>query len=129
MTSEGTETSRTRSVWAVWAVAGTLLIAVAWAVLAGRSPDTTYHLAPALVAWGYPYLRLSAAPAGRRQAMGAVAVGAAAAVLTTFALELIGWLEGPVLVGGDALGESLLVAGVAAVVALVIASVTAGGGE
>lgn len=113
----------------VWALAGTLLVAVAWAALAGRSPDTTYHAAPALMAWAYPYLRLIAALAGRRQALRAVAVGAAGAVVTAFVLELIGWLEGPVLFGGDALGESLLVAGFAAVVALVVASVTARGGR
>ncbi|MGI8873154.1 MAG: hypothetical protein ACR2KP_02275 [Egibacteraceae bacterium] len=105
------------------------MIAVAWAVLAGRSPDATYHFAPALVAWTYPYLRLSGTRASPRQALGAVVVGTAVAVITTVVLDAVGWLEGPVLVGGDALGESLLVAGFAAVVAVVIASVTARGGE
>lgn len=105
------------------AATGTLLVAAVWALLAGRRPDTTYHFAPALVAWAYPYLRLSATPTGRRQALAAVAGGAAAAVIMTFALNALGWLEGPVLFGGDALGESLLVAGLAALAALGVSTV------
>ncbi|MEX2619567.1 MAG: hypothetical protein WD250_05045 [Egibacteraceae bacterium] len=115
------DTGRGRS-W--WAVAATLLVAAVWALLAGRRPDATYHFAPALVAWAYPYLRLSAAPAGRRQALAAVIGGATAAVIMAFALDAVGWLRGPVLFGGDALGESLLVAGLAALVALVVSIVT-----
>jgi hypothetical protein len=102
------------------AVAGTLLVAALWAVLAAWRPGTTYHFAPALVAWAYPYLRLSRAPTRLRQALGAVGVGAAVAAVTAFTLHTVGWLTGPVLFGGSALGESLLVVGLAALAALVV---------
>lgn len=102
------------------AALGAVLVAGLWALLAARRPDTTYHFAPALVVWAYPYLRLSGTPTGRRQHLGAVVVGASVGTIMTFALNAAGWLEGPALFGGDAFGESLLVAGLAGLLALVV---------
>jgi hypothetical protein len=100
-------------------VAGTFLVAVVWVLLAARRPDTTYHFAPALVVLAYPYLRLSGAATGRRQALGGVAVGAAVAAVVALALQAMDWLQGLVLFGGDALGEAVLVAGLAALAGVV----------
>jgi hypothetical protein len=108
------------------AVAGTLLVAVVWALLAARRPDRTYHFAPALVVWAYPYLRLSGAETGRRQALGWVAVGGAVAVGVALALHAMDWLQGPVLFGGDALREAVLVTGLAALAGVVVASLRTG---
>ncbi len=98
------------------ATIGTLALCGVWALLASFSPDKTYHLAPALITWTFPYLRVSCTRDSRRPAAAAIP-GAVAAVLTGVVLDSTGSLDGPVLFGGNARGEAILVAVAAAVLA------------
>jgi hypothetical protein len=88
---------------------GTIGVMALWMVLAGLRPHVTYHLAPALVVWSVPFL-----VAGRdvrpRSTVAATAFGVLAAVTTAAALAFLGWSQGPVLFGGDATTEAVLVA-------------------
>jgi hypothetical protein len=104
---------------------GTATIAGLWVLLTTTRPGTTYHLAPALVTWAYPYLRRSAGPVRMRRAVGAVVVGAGVATAMSLILHVAGWLEGPVLFGRDGLGEALLVVAFAAIAALGVAVASA----
>ncbi len=99
-------------------------LAVLWLVLALLNPETTYHLAPLLVAAGWPVVyRLRAG--SRRPAMLrilAVAGGTGIALVVTGALAALDALRGPTLTGsGNALTETFIavaagaVAGMAAV--------------
>ncbi|MEO5779294.1 MULTISPECIES: hypothetical protein [Arthrobacter] len=86
-------------------------LAVLWLVLALLNPETTYHLAPVLVAAGWPVVyRLRAG--GRRPVMLrtlAVAGGAGTALLVTGVLGALGALRGPTLTGtGNALAETII---------------------
>lgn len=95
--------------------------AVAWVALAGLRPGVTYHLAPALVTWVYPYVRLAGERSSRRLATVAVLIGTVTALVLTGLLDALGWLEGPALVGGDATGESALVVAGAMAIGLGVA--------
>lgn len=88
--------------------------ALLWLLLAVRSPDTTYHLAPLLVAGMGPVARrwLDRAPISSDQVATQLAVGSlAVALVTTAVLALLGKFSGPDVTGGDnALLETVLVA-------------------
>ncbi|MGH3443179.1 MAG: hypothetical protein ACRDUY_14285 [Nitriliruptorales bacterium] len=104
------------------AVAAGLLATVAlgalWAVLAAVRPGVTFHLAPTILAGAYAWLRwLDEPPPSATGALGTVVLGAVFAIAETFALAGVGWLEGPALVGGNALGESIIAVAVGAFLA------------
>lgn len=109
------------------AALGTLGVAAVWVGLAAWQPTTTYHLAPAVLAWAAPYLCATAA-ASRRDTVVAAVLGGLAAAVVSVGLAAVGWLQGPALLGGGPLAESLLVAAGAAVIgvaaALVLRAVT-----
>jgi len=94
---------------AIGAVA-TIVVLVAWAVLAAWRPHVTYHLAPVFAGAAWPValrrggaLRVAAFDAAR----GALA-GASLAVLASLTLWALGLLDGPTLWGdGPAIVESL----------------------
>lgn len=90
-------------------------LAVGWVVLAGTNPGTTYHLAPALVVLVWPLLAPDPSRGGRHRLL-AAAGGLLIAIVATSMLALRGALEGPSLVGGSAVHESLAVAAAAVVV-------------
>lgn len=94
---------------------GTLAVAALWVGLAAWQPATTFHLAPAVVAWAPAYLWATAGGA-RRDTVLAAAGGGVAAALISVGLAAVGLLDGPALVGGGPLAESLLVAAGATVV-------------
>lgn len=95
---------------------GVLAIVTLWVAMAVLNPDVTYHLAPAVVAWSVPYL------GGTKGTLGGIVTAAAgglvAAVGTAAVLHSLGWLNGPVLFGGDAFGEAVWMAAAAAAVAI-----------
>lgn len=100
------------------AILGTLAIAALWVGVAAWRPTTTYHLAPAVLAWTPPYLSVVAG-AGRWGGAFAAVAGGMAAAGVSLVLAVAGWLDGPALIGGGPLAESLLVSGGAAVVGVV----------
>lgn len=99
------------------AIAITLGVMLLWVVLTGLRPGTTFHLAPALVAWAPPWVGSSGTTTvdWRRQAAYA---GGVAAVVTGPGLAAIGRLDGPGLFGASALVETLVVAVVATLAGL-----------
>ena len=99
-----------------WRVAGgTFGVAALWVGLAMLRPEVTYHLAPALVVWAGPYL------AGRRASRALLATSASAvfALIVALLLSTADVLRGPAIVGGDALGEAIIVIVSAAVIAVI----------
>lgn len=106
------------------AAVGTFAVLALWAGLAVTSPEVTYHLAPALVVWVTPWMY--GAPR-RRGLLAATVAGLLVAVGAASLLRAGGWLAGPVLFGGDALGEALIVSlGAAAIAAGVITGISRG---
>lgn len=103
---------RDRGRWRV--VGGTFAVGALWVVLAALRPAVTYHLAPALVVWAGPYL--SAGRASR--ALLATGGSAGFALALALLLSSAGLLRGPAIVGGDALGEAIIVIVSAVVVAV-----------
>ena len=98
-------------------------LAVLWAILAFRSPETTYHLGPPLVAVAVAFSHRSAGsgPLSAPAAAGAAVSGLTNALVATAFLSLAGKLEGESLLPfGDATVESLLFALGGAVVGFVI---------
>jgi len=100
--------------WLVAPAVATLLAMLAWFGLAAWRPDTTWHLAPALVAgvgaWIVREDSLAGIPARMRAV---VAMAVAALVLAVGELTILGalgWLQGPVLFGNSVVLESVLVA-------------------
>jgi hypothetical protein len=116
ISSRQRDTDATPSARGRWTrpVVGGVLATALWAVLASLRPEVTYHLAPAVVVLAVPYLH--GRNAGRRTGLAATAVGAVLALVAAGVLRAAGRLEGPVLVGGDAFGEAVLVTLAAAVV-------------
>lgn len=102
------------------AIVVTLGVAGAWGLLAILRPTVTYHLGPAVVAWAYPFLRWTrpARPSTSR-ALSSAAAGGLFAATATLVLHAAGLLQGPALFGAGPLGEGLIVAAVAALVAAV----------
>lgn len=98
----------------------TALIAGLWGLLALLRPTVTFHLAPALVALALPAAHWIWSPKTSAAAavLSPVAGGVIAAV-TTLALGAAGLLEGPVLFGGDAVGEGLIVIAVVSATAVI----------
>jgi glutaredoxin len=97
------------------AVLGSALL---WVLLAARTPTTTYHLAPLLVAAAAPLTRrwLTGTPVPVRTATALAAAGLAATLVTTAALAGQGMLVGPDLTGvGSPVMETVLLAVVGAV--------------
>jgi hypothetical protein len=95
------------------------LLAALWVVLAFLNPETTYHLAPVLVAGAYPVgLRRRANRRVRLGMAAAAAVGSLlVALVVTLALWLAGRLDGPTLLPfGDAAVESVVFALTGAVI-------------
>lgn len=88
-----------------------LVAALLWLALAGWRPDTTFHLAPAVVtaAWAAAERIAAGGALGRVRAAVVCAAGAGAALAVTAVLATAGWLAGPALVGGAAWAEALLV--------------------
>lgn len=76
--------------------AGSIVLAALWFVLAWRSPGSTHHFAPFVVAaaWGF----LSSIPT-RSAAVMAAAAGVVVASATTVALAAFDRLQGPTLWG------------------------------
>ena len=100
--------------------------AVAWAVLASRTPSNTYHFAPMVVAAAWVVFDgYSGAGVTHRRAVSLAIFGFVIAVAAGAILELKGDLEGPVFWehGDDApvLFEHILFSGLGAVVGLVLA--------
>lgn len=96
--------------------------AVLWGVLAALRPTVTFHLAPAVVAGAYTFLRRSSSTgAAWRQAALDALIGAALAVAVVLLLSAVGWLRGPVLFGGGPVGEGVILAAVGALAGAVIA--------
>jgi glutaredoxin len=102
---------------AYWILAP-LLVAIVWGVLAFWHPTVTYHLAPALTAAAAPaFRRLNEGPLALRAAAGGALVGLAVALAATVVLAHWHALMGPTVTGGhNVVGETLLLAGVGAVV-------------
>jgi hypothetical protein len=99
---------------AVWTVAASL----AWLALALWRPTTTWHLAPVLVAGGWPWL--VGRTAGLRFQLAGIA-GAIAAMTMTLALAGLGLLRGPtVLTPTGAPIEAMVLVGATATLVLVI---------
>lgn len=102
----------------------TAAAAAAWIVLALNSPTTTYHFAPMVAAAAWPVaLRLRV---GLRLSAKAVSVaagrGIAVALAVTLALASTGALAGPTFFGTPhALAESLVMAGIGAVIGVLFA--------
>jgi hypothetical protein len=97
----------------------TVAAAVLWWALATWRDGTTFHLGPAIVIAAWAVVDRLQAQRRLTQAEAATRLGAgvAATLLVTVVLELSGRLEGPALVGGTALGETVLVAVATVVVA------------
>lgn len=76
--------------------AASLVLAAVWFALAWRSPGSTHHFAPFVVAAAWGYL---AVPVDRRSAIAAAAAGVAAALATLTALGVADRLGGPTLWG------------------------------
>lgn len=94
-------------------VAAVLAVAVLWVVLAVRTPTTTYHLAPLLMAAAGPVTRrrLTGRPVPSRAALAVAGTGLAITVATTVVLAWLGLLAGPDLTGGTApVVETMLLA-------------------
>lgn len=97
-----------------------LALLAVWAVLGAIRPGVTHHLAPAVVVWTLPLIHGET----RRGRIAVTGIGVAGAILGAAILRAAGWLAGPVLFGGDAFGEAVLVAlgaGALPVVAIVAA--------
>ena len=77
-------------------ILGTLLLAVVWFVLAWRSPSSTHHFAPLVIAAAWGFLTDVGGTAAARFA---AAAGTAVAVLTLVALAIGDKLMGPTLWG------------------------------
>ena len=108
------------------AAGATLAVLVLWVALAAARPEVTYHLAPALIVWAAPWTFGGTDPRHRLATTGA---GLAVAVGGATLLRAAGWLSGPVLFGGDALVEAVLVsvgAGLVASAAIVTAASSEG---
>ncbi|MDP1804018.1 MAG: hypothetical protein Q8K72_02520 [Acidimicrobiales bacterium] len=91
------------------------LVATVWTAQALTAPARTYHLLPVLAAAAWPVTaRLLRGRASWAAALRAGAGGFAVAVLTAVELAVVDALRGPAMVGGSALGESLLGAAVGA---------------
>lgn len=94
-------------------VAATLGFALLWALLAARTPTTTYHLAPLLVAGAAAMTSrlLLRAPVRPRVALARSVLGLAVALGVTAALAGLGLFAGPDLTGGTAaVAEAVLLA-------------------
>ena len=101
----------------LWRPAGVALgLTVLWVVVAAWRPETTYHLAPVLVAGAPPVALALDAPSSRAvNVFGAAGFGLLIALVATAGLSAAGWLAGP----------SRLPAGGAAVEAVVFSLVGA----
>ncbi len=104
--------------WAVLPLTLTALAAGAWLVLALWKPTTTWHLAPALVGGAGAWVVASAdtdKTSHQRRRIGALAVlGLVVALVELAALHAYGRLEGPTLLGPNAVVESIVTATVGA---------------
>jgi hypothetical protein len=91
------------------------LFAALWVAVAGLRPDTTFHLAPLIVA-AWPALT-------ERELAGAVRMsllGLFLTLATTTMLFSLGWLDGPSLLPcGGAISESILAGGAGALLGIV----------
>jgi len=87
--------------------------ALAWVLLAARTPSTTYHLAPLLVATApaVAHRWLTGAAVRSPRAIGLAVAGLAIALVTTAVLTWRGLLAGPDVTGGDGVvAETVLLA-------------------
>jgi cation transport ATPase len=105
------------------ALLATAGVAMVWVAAIALQPETTYHLAPALVMGAYPALRWGALASPGRRVI-AVVVGATIASAIAVVLQWGGLLDGPALVGTTGFEESLLVIAGATVAGLVEALAT-----
>ena len=114
-----------------------LLAAVLWALLAARTPTTTYHVVPLLVASAWPAIDGSVgAGLTQRRSVNAALGGFVLAVATAVILGVKGDLDGPTLWATRGtvavLVEHIALAAVGAIVGFIHAVRTAGtapGGE
>lgn len=90
-----------------------MFLTLVWAAVAWWRPESTYHLAPPLIAGAVPFLYASETkqPAGWLR-LGLVAgAGLVMALVGALALASVNWLQGPTLLPfGDALVESIVFA-------------------
>lgn len=102
----------------VWRpVIAALGFALLWLLLATRTPTTTYHLAPLVVAAAGPVTRrlLTGTPLSRRAAATLGAVSLLIAAAATAVAQWRGLFAGPDVTGGDgALAETVVVVAVGA---------------
>lgn len=118
-------------------LAVTLLTAVVWALLAARTPTTTYHVVPLIVASAWPAIDGSiGAGLTQRRSVNAALGGFVLAVATAIILGVKGDLDGPTLWStqgtGAVLVEHVAFAAVGALAGFIHAVRTAGtapGGE
>lgn len=94
-----------------------------WAVAAALRPETTYHLAPLLVAATLPFVLVAEQPSlGLRGTLAGAAGGTAVAFIATAALGFADLLRGPSLLPfGGAVVESVIFSVVGGVLGLVAA--------
>lgn len=98
-------------------------LALLWGILAFNNPTTTYHLGPPLVVLAVPLSHRStgSGPLSTAAAAGASVSGLTNALVATALLFFFDRLEGESLLPfGDAAVESVLFAGVGAVVGFVV---------
>ncbi len=104
-------TARTGATW-------TVVVALVWVALALWRPNTTWHLAPVLLAAAWPWVTGQDLRTGDRRAVPrlllAGAVGLAAATIVTLALSRAGLLTGPTIAGTSTATVESLVFGAAA---------------
>lgn len=88
----------------------TIAVALVWLAMVAWRPDTTFHLAPALVTASWAVTARWHAGAALRRGHGAACVtgGALVALIAATVLAAAGRLSGPDLLGGSALIETLL---------------------
>jgi hypothetical protein len=126
-----------REVLRLAGLAVTLLSAVVWALLAARTPTTTYHVVPLIVASAWPAIDGSVgAGLTQRRSVNAALGGFVLATATAIILGVKGDLDGPTLWATQGtvavLVEHVTVAAVGAISGFIHAVRTAGtapGGE
>lgn len=90
-------------------VALSIVVAAIWMGLAINRPESTFHFAPAVAAAAWPVTARIRSGAASNRAAGLAALGGlVVALAATLILEGVDALEGPEVIGGSALGESII---------------------
>ena len=92
-----------------------------WVLLTIWNPDSTYHIAPLVVAVAWPVgVRGRIGPQRPVIAFGIAAGSTAVAIIATLVLDVFNRLEGPVLVGTSGVSESMLAALIGGLIGLIV---------